>query len=62
MEAFLYTFSQPGACRAAMNYYRNMFKVRDKKGQLRDKVEKPILLIWVSASCDVTQKKNSNSI
>ena len=50
MEAFKYVFSQPGALTAAINYYRNMFKVREKltnANSYSGKVEKPVLIIWV---------------
>ena len=49
MEAFKYVFSQPGALTAAINYYRNMFKIREKpvSNSRSGKVEKPVLIIWV---------------
>ena len=50
MEAFKYAFSQPGALTAAINYHRNMFKVREKltnSDRYSGKVEKPVLIIWV---------------
>ena len=50
VEAFKYVFSQPGALTAAINYYRNMFKVREKltrNNSYSGKVEKPVLIIWV---------------
>ena len=49
MEAFKYTFSQPGAFTAAMNYHRNAFNSAMKVAHSNSaKIEKPILLIWVS--------------
>ena len=53
MEAFKYTFSQPGAFTAALNYHRNGFSAAIKEATSNTaKIEKPILLIWVSASHD----------
>ncbi|XP_065906177.1 epoxide hydrolase 4-like [Dysidea avara] len=47
METFKYTFSKPGACTAALNYYRMVFKTRARTAhRSNDKIEKPILLIW----------------
>ena len=49
MEAFKYTFSQPGAFTAAINYHRNGFNSSVKEVNSNSpKIEKPILLIWVS--------------
>jgi len=48
MEAFKYTFSKPGALTAALNYHRNAFKSTGRTlPRSSDKVEKPILMIWV---------------
>ena len=48
MEAFKYTFSTPGAFTAAINYHRNAFRSTGRAlRRSNDKVEKPILLIWV---------------
>ena len=48
IEAFKYVFSRPGALTAAINYYRNMFKIREKLVNSKSgKVEKPVLIIWV---------------
>ena len=45
LEAFKYNFSQPGACTAAINYYRNIFNA--PKSRHSEKIEKPVLVIWV---------------
>jgi len=53
MEAFKYTFSKPGACNAAINYYRMAPKSRTKGPRHSiGKIEKPVLLIWVSVPID----------
>ena len=43
MEAFKYNFSQPGACTAAINYYRHLIQMPPYS----EKIEKPVLVIWV---------------
>ena len=49
MEAFKYTFSQPGAFTAAINYHQNGFNSSIKEvNSDHPKIEKQILLIWVS--------------
>ncbi len=51
IEAFLYTFSRPGALTAAINYYRCMFKMEKKRAidtaPPPKKIEVPSLVIWV---------------
>ena len=60
MEAFKYTFSKPGACRAAVNYYRMLPKSRRKAlHHSIGKIEKPVLLIWVSVPVDIPIKPPS---
>ena len=46
MEAFKYNFSQPGACSAAVNYYRHLFR-NPPRPRHNEKIEKPVLVIWV---------------
>jgi len=54
METFKYTFSKPGACRAAINYYRMLPKSRREALHCSiGKIEKPVLLIWVSVPADI---------
>lgn len=54
LEAFKYNFSQPGACTAAINYYRNLFS--DARPRHTEKIEKPVLVIWVCMYlCNVYQ-------
>ena len=48
MEAYVYTFSQPGALTAALNYYRCMFKNLKNMKRSSKLLEMPILVIWVS--------------
>ena len=60
MEAFKYTFSKPGACRAAVNYYRMLPKSRRKASHHSiGEIEKPVLLIWVSVPVDIPIKPPS---
>ena len=50
VEAYKYVFSQPGALTAPLNYYRCMFKQRKKRMEAKQssqKIEVPILIIWV---------------
>ena len=62
METFKYTFSKPGACTAALNYYRMVFKTRARTAhRSNDKIEKPILLIWVSVSDNICVIKKTTS-
>ena len=46
IEAFKYTFSQPGACTAAVNYYRNL-SLTSSRPRHNVKIETPVLIIWV---------------
>ena len=47
VEAYKYVFSQPGALTAPLNYYRSMFKQGKTKSGAQ-KIEVPVLIIWVS--------------
>ena len=47
IEAYKYVFSQPGALTAPFNYFRCIFKDRKMKHSTQ-KIEVPILIIWVS--------------
>ena len=46
IEAYKYNFSQPGACTAAVNYYRNLSLVSSRPRH-KVKIETPVLVIWV---------------
>ena len=46
IEAYKYNFSQPGACTAAINYYRNLSLVSSRPRH-NVKIEIPVLMIWV---------------
>ena len=50
IEAYKYTFSQPGALTAPLNYYRCMLQRRREMGKASAKktIEVPTLIIWVS--------------
>ena len=48
IEAYIYTFSQPGALTAALNYYRCIFKRPKNMKRSSKLLEMPILVIWVS--------------
>ena len=56
IEAYKYTFSQPGALTPPINYYRCMFNTQkevttvdqEREGK-PPKIDIPVLLIWVSA-------------
>ena len=49
VEAYKYTFSQPGALTAALNYYRCMLQQRREaaKAPLKKTIDVPTLIIWV---------------
>ena len=49
IEAFKYTFGQPGAMTPPINYYRNLFKETEEKGSSGGfkPIELPTLIIWV---------------
>ena len=47
IEAYKYTFSQPGAFTPPINYYRNMEEI-ENAGENWGPIEVPTLLIWVS--------------
>ena len=48
IEAYKYTFSQPGALTAAINYHRCIFsQVFNQRVQPRQLIEVPSLIIWV---------------
>ncbi len=47
MEAYKYVFSQPGALTGPFNYFRCIFKPR-KMEKSTQKIEVPILIIWVT--------------
>ena len=50
VEAYKYTFSQPGALTAALNYYRCIFQQRREARRAPMKnIEVPTLIIWVSS-------------
>ena len=47
VEAYKYTFSQPGALTAPLNYYRCMLQRRRELGKASAKnIEVPTLIIW----------------
>ena len=50
MEAYKYTYSQPGALTAYVNYYRAMFTQKRAKRSSQKMIETPTLLIWVYTS------------
>jgi pimeloyl-ACP methyl ester carboxylesterase len=51
VEAYKYTFSQPGALTAPINYYRCLREAReDMKPYLNRKINMPTLIIW--GDCD----------
>ena len=54
VEAYKYVFSQPGALTAPLNYYRCIFK-ESKIKKSTQKIEVPILIIWVykNANCSL---------
>jgi len=49
VEAYKYTFSQPGALTAPLNYYRCMLQQRREaaKAPLKKTIDVPTLIIWV---------------
>ena len=52
VEAYKYTFSQPGALTAPINYYRCLHEARDDmKPYLNRKINMPTMSIWVGCSC-----------
>jgi hypothetical protein len=53
VEAYKYVFSQPGAITAPLNYYRCIFKNRNRTKKSTQKIEVPILIIWVTYMCNV---------
>ncbi|CAI8055424.1 Epoxide hydrolase 4 [Geodia barretti] len=51
VEAYKYTFSQPGALTAPINYYRCLHEARDDmKPYLNRKINMPTMIIW--GDCD----------
>ena len=51
MEAYKFTFSQPGALTPPINYYRNIFnRVQKDKTSAPRTIDIPVLLIWVSGT------------
>lgn len=50
MEAYKYTFSQPGALTPPINYYRNLLTQKPLK-RAAQKIAVPALFIWVCPCC-----------
>ena len=51
MEAYKFTFSQPGALTPPINYIRNVFSAVSKgKTQAPRTIDIPVLLLWVSGA------------
>ena len=49
VDAYKYTFSQPGALTASLNYHRCMLPQREKtSAPLKNSIDVPTLIIWVS--------------
>jgi len=47
VEAYKYTFSQPGALTASINYHRCMFEqLEETRAYLRRNIDVPTLIIW----------------
>lgn len=44
LEVFKYTFSQKGTAKAAINYYRALF--RNQKDELQAQITVPVLIVW----------------
>lgn len=65
LEAYKFTFSQPGALNAAINYYRCMMSSRKKEKQEKQeealkKIKIPTLIIWVCKMDCLKQMNFSN--